>query len=138
MNGQKTIRLHIALSTSFETIGSQGVVSTSDEKTPQFAKKLTMVVNRYERDPQKRLACLEHYGYECQICGFSFEKTYGELGKDFCHVHHIEPLGEVGGENKDLDPIKDLLPVCANCHEMLHRKKVALKPEELMKKLSIN
>jgi 5-methylcytosine-specific restriction protein A len=47
-------------------------------------------------------------------------------------------LGEVGGENKDLDPIKDLLPVCANCHEMLHRKKVALKPEELIKQLSIN
>ena len=138
LNGQKTIRLHIALSTSFETIGAQGVVSTSDAKTPQFAKKLTMVVNRYERDPQKRLACLEHYGYECQICGFSFEKTYGELGKDFCHVHHIEPLGEVGGENKDLDPIKDLLPVCANCHEMLHRKKIALKPEELIKQLSIN
>ena len=96
-----------------------------------------MVVNRYERDPQKRLECIEHYGYEGQICGFSFEKAYGNLGKDFCHVHHIEPLGEVGGENKNLDPIKDLLPVCANCHEMLHRRKVALKPEELIAQLKL-
>jgi len=138
LNGQKTIRLQIALSTPFETIGAQGVVSTNDESTPQFAKKITMVVNRYERDPQKRLECIEHYGYQCQICDFSFEKTYGDIGKDFCHVHHIEPLGEVGGENKDLDPIKDLLPVCANCHEMLHRKKIALKPEELVKQIRAN
>lgn len=137
LGGQKTIRMEVVLVTPFETIGAQGVVSTSDEKTPQFAKKLTMVVNRYERDPQKRLECIEHYGYECQICGFSFEKAYGNLGKDFCHVHHIEPLGEVGGENKNLDPIKDLLPVCANCHEMLHRRKVALKPEELITQLKL-
>lgn len=130
-NGKKTIRLRVALSSSSETIGSNGNVIEDFESPPQFAKKLTMVVNRYERDPQKRLECIEHYGYSCQICGFSFEQMYGNLGVDFCHVHHIEPLGEIGGESKSLDPINDLLPVCANCHEMLHRKRVALKPEEL-------
>lgn len=135
LNGQKTIRLQVLLSNPTENIGVQGVVSTSSDTTPKYAKKLTMVVNRYERDPQKRLECIEHYGYECQICGFSFEKTYGDIGKDFCHVHHIEPLGEVGGENVDLDPIRDLLPVCANCHEMLHRKKIALKPLDLKNQL---
>lgn len=135
LDGQKTIRLQVALTTPYETIGAQGIVSNASDETPQYAKKLTMVVNRYERDPQKRLACIEHYGYKCQICGFSFEETYGDIGKDFCHVHHIEPLGEMGGENKDLDPIKDLIPVCANCHEMLHRKKIALKPQELINEL---
>jgi 5-methylcytosine-specific restriction protein A len=130
-NGKKTIRLKIALSSSRETIGALGNVVNESESQPQFAKKLTMFVNRYERDPQKRLECLKHYGYGCQICGFSFEKAYGVLGADFCHVHHIEPLGEVGGESETLDPIKDLLPVCANCHEMLHRKRIALKPEDL-------
>lgn len=40
---------------------------------------------------------------------------------------------EVGGENKNLDPVKDLLPVCPNCHEMIHRSKVSLKPNELKK-----
>jgi 5-methylcytosine-specific restriction endonuclease McrA len=130
-NNKKTIRLEVALSSATDTIGAQGIVSREADSPPQFAKRLTMVVNRYERDPQKRIQCLEHYGYNCQICGFSFEKTYGEIGKQFCHVHHIEPLSEIGGENKNLDPIKDLIPVCANCHEMLHRKKIALKPNEL-------
>ena len=132
-NDKKTIRLKVGLSTSSDTIGVQGVVSTLNETQPEYAKRLTMVVNRYERDLQKRLKCIQHYGYECQICGFSFESAYGELGSGFCHVHHIEPLGEVGGENKNLDPIKDLIPVCANCHEMLHRKRIALKPDDLRK-----
>jgi 5-methylcytosine-specific restriction protein A len=74
--------------------------------------------------------CIEHFGYKCQICDFSFLEKYGEIGKDFCHVHHIEPLSEVGGE-RDIDPTKDLIPICANCHAIIHRKKPALKPEEL-------
>jgi 5-methylcytosine-specific restriction protein A len=136
LSGQKTIKLQITLVAPLETIGIQGVVSTDGEQAPEYAKKLSMLVNRYERDPQKRIKCIEHFGYDCRICGFSFEKVYGDLGKDFCHVHHIEPLGETGGENKNLDPIKDLIPVCANCHEMLHRKKTAIKPEELIKIIS--
>ncbi len=105
---KKTIRLVVALATVYGTIGAQGVASSEVDTPPQYAKRLTMVVNRYERDPQKRTQCLEHYGYNCQICGFSYEKTYGEIGKDFCHVHHIEPLGEQGGESKNLDPIQRL------------------------------
>lgn len=135
-NNRTTIKLQVALSSAEDTIGVQGVISTTNELPPKFAKKVAMIVNRWERDPQKRLQCIEHFGYECQICGFSFEKTYGAHGANFCHVHHIEPLGEVGGESKSLDPIKDLIPVCANCHEMLHRGQIALKPDELRKILS--
>jgi 5-methylcytosine-specific restriction protein A len=36
----------------------------------------------------------------------------------------------VGGEH-DINPIDDLIPVCANCHSMLHRVSPALKPSEL-------
>ena len=99
---------------------------------PSFAKKISVLINRYERDPRKRRDCLNHFGHKCQICNFSFKETYGEIGEDFCHVHHIEPLSEVGGEH-DIDPTKDLIPVCANCHSIIHRKKPALRPEELKK-----
>ena len=132
-NDKKTIRLKISLTTEQETIGIQGLISTEEQKPPEFGKKVSMIVNKYERDPSKRRECLEHFGYDCQICGFSFQKVYGEIGKEFIHVHHIEPLYEVGGENKNLDPIKDLIPVCPNCHEMIHRSKVSLKPDELKK-----
>ena len=47
---------------------------------------------------------------------------YGEFGQGFIHVHHIVPISKIGKEYK-IDPIKDLVPVCPNCHAMLHRGK---------------
>lgn len=77
-------------------------------------------LTRYERDDNARRKCLEHYGYTCKICGFNFEQTYGEIGKGYIHVHHIIPMSEIGHEYT-IDPINDLIPVCPNCHAMLHR-----------------
>jgi 5-methylcytosine-specific restriction endonuclease McrA len=89
-------------------------------------------VNVYERNPIARKRCIEHYGTSCMVCGFNFYETYGELGKDFIHVHHLIPLYEIG-EEYEIDPIKDLRPVCPNCHAMLHKKKPADSIEELKK-----
>ena len=83
-----------------------------------------------------RTQCLDHFGYDCQICNFSFSECYGELGEEFCHVHHIEPLSQTGGEG-NLDPIKDLIPVCPNCHAMLHRKTETITPDELREILAL-
>lgn len=79
------------------------------------------LINRYERNPLARKECIEHYGYTCQICDFNFEKVYGKVGAQFIHVHHLTPIAEIG-KNYKLDPIRDLIPVCPNCHAMLHRK----------------
>ena len=51
----------------------------------------------------------------------NFEEKYGIVGKDFIHVHHIVPLNTIGEEYL-VDYEKDLIPVCPNCHAMLHRK----------------
>lgn len=92
-----------------------------DETYPEGAK-IQSYVNRFERNPIARQECLKHYkSCKCQICGFDFEKMYGEIGKEFIHIHHIIPLCEIGKEY-EVDPIKDLIPVCPNCHAMLHRK----------------
>lgn len=82
--------------------------------------KKTIIVNAYERDPEARRACIKHYGFVCQCCGFDFEKTYGELGKNFIHVHHIRPLRTLG-EGYCINPVTDLIPLCPNCHAMIHR-----------------
>jgi 5-methylcytosine-specific restriction protein A len=84
-------------------------------------KSKTINVNIYERNPLARKRCMEHYGVRCQICDVDFEEKYGEVGKDFIHVHHVVPLHEIQ-ENYKVNPIKDLIPVCPNCHAMLHRK----------------
>jgi 5-methylcytosine-specific restriction protein A len=128
--GKFAIELLIQLTNNPNSIGDEGVVNPDSDRIPYFGKKVSTIINRFERDPYKRILCLEHFGYKCQICDFCFLEKYGEIGKEFCHVHHIEPLSEVGGE-RDIDPTKDLIPVCANCHAIIHRKKPALKPEEL-------
>lgn len=87
-------------------------------------------VKRYERSHINRAACLEIYGDSCQICEFNFGRHFGELGEGFIHIHHIVPLSKMG-ESYALDPGKDLIPVCPNCHAMLHRRNPVLLPEEL-------
>lgn len=94
-------------------------------------KRKQLIGNGYERNPEARKRCVKHYGYQCCICNFDFEEVYGDLGKDFIHVHHIMPVSEIG-EEYYVDPIKDLRPVCPNCHAMLHRKKPSLSIEELI------
>jgi 5-methylcytosine-specific restriction protein A len=93
-----------------------------------------ITVNAYERDATARRACIAHFGTACRVCGFDFCKTYGELGKDFIHVHHTRPLSEVGS-GYAVDPQKDLIPVCPNCHAMLHKTSPPLKVEELKKRI---
>ena len=83
------------------------------------AKEVTLTI--YERNPIARKQCIQHYGCACFICGFDFQVAYGDVGRDFVHVHHLIPLSEIG-ESYSVDPIEDLRPVCANCHNIIHRR----------------
>lgn len=101
--------------------------ANSDEKVDGVIRflegsKQPALISRYERNPIAREKCLDHYGYSCRICNFNFEDAYGPLGKEFIHVHHIFHLAD-RDEEYEVDPIEDLIPVCPNCHAMLHRKK---------------
>lgn len=93
-------------------------------------KSKKVLVNTYERNLNARKDCINFYGFTCQVCEFDFEKKYGELGKNFIHVHHKLDIAEIG-EEYQIDPIKDLIPVCPNCHSMLHKRKPAYSIEEL-------
>jgi len=104
-----------------------------DEKLYEGAL-VPVLANKYERNRAARKKCIELKGYRCVVCGKDFEKTYGEDGKDFIHVHHLVPISKIGKEYQ-LDIEKDLVPVCPNCHYMLHRKDPPFKPEELRRKL---
>jgi len=93
-------------------------------------KHRVITVNAYERNPYARRKCIESYGYKCAICGFDFEEFYGEIGRGYIQVHHIVPLSKTE-EEYVIDPEKDLIPVCPNCHAMIHRGKEPLSPEVL-------
>lgn len=55
----------------------------------------------------------------CQVCEIDFLDQYGEIGR-ILHVHHIVPIASIG-QSYEVDPAKDLVPVCPNCHAMLHK-----------------
>lgn len=95
-------------------------------------KTIKVFVNRYERNQQARFKCILHYGATCQGCGFDFEKMYGSVATGFIQVHHIIPLSEIG-KSYNVDPVKDLIPLCANCHSVVHLVKPAMTIDELKK-----
>lgn len=78
-------------------------------------------LDRYERSEAARKACIAAHGATCAICGFDFSHVYGPAFIGIIQVHHIVPL-HVVGEEHEVDPVRDLIPVCPNCHVALHSK----------------
>lgn len=83
--------------------------------------------NMRERDPVARAASEKAWRAAaegrlvCQGCGIDFGKTYGPRGEGFMHFHH----------QSGVEPPRDLVPVCPNCHAMIHRGETALSLSEL-------
>lgn len=94
----------------------------------------TVVINAYERNADARGKCIKHHGYRCAVCKFDFSAFYGSIGDKYIHVHHVVPLSEIRKEYV-LDPIKDLVPVCPNCHAIIHRTRPAMTVGQLKKHL---
>jgi 5-methylcytosine-specific restriction enzyme A len=92
--------------------------------------RCVVTINAYERNPKARAACIGHHGCICAVCGFDFSRVYGGLGEGYIHVHHVVPIGKIGKEYK-IDPFTDLIPVCPNCHAMIHRAEPPLTVEQL-------
>lgn len=91
----------------------------------------TIWVNRYERDPVARAQALEHHGRRCAVCALDPVDVYGpEIGERLLHVHHIVPLSTIGKEYQ-VDPVTDLVPLCPNCHNAVHKRDPVLTPAEL-------
>ena len=73
---------------------------------------------RNQRNRTIRDQCAKRDNYTCQVCGFNFEKVYGERGKEFIEVHHKNPMANFDGKHEI--ELKDLISLCSNCHSMIH------------------
>lgn len=98
-------------------------------------QKFIETSTKYERNPINRRICLSSKGYACSVCGLKMEDKYGGIGRDFIEVHHVVPVSEYDGA-RYIDPLKELFPVCPNCHAMLHRRKPPYSIEELKKMIT--
>ncbi|MCM1141372.1 MAG: HNH endonuclease [Muribaculum sp.] len=110
-------------------------------KTPRPASKETptsfiegsivqQTFDKRERNQQARKDCIDKKGCKCSVCGFDFEAVYGPVGRNYIEVHHLKPISQTDDEHEVT--ADDLVPLCANCHAMAHRRSPEpFTPEEL-------
>jgi 5-methylcytosine-specific restriction enzyme A len=104
-----------------ETI--QSIAETKQPYLPMVeGKERSRIQTYYERNPKLRIQAIKIHGTKCVVCGFDFGKKYGPIGEGYIEIHHMTPHASVKGEH-EIDPKKDLVPVCSNCHRMIHKPK---------------
>jgi len=110
--------------------GLDSVISSA-QATREFEEGGEVVITskRYERSKSLRAEAVRHHGLNCRICDFNFSEAYGEIGAGFIHVHHIDRVADSGVRVVDVE--KDLIPICPNCHAMIHRETPPMNPEKL-------
>ena len=134
---KKTVK---AIKNNYQLITEEETIIEEDKEEYKEGKILTKIHKIRERNKkivkQKKEHVLKATGkLNCEVCGFNYEKFYGDIGSDFIECHHIKPIYELDSETKTT--INDLALVCANCHRMIHAKKQTIsldKLKELIKK----
>lgn len=107
-------------------------------KTSEPVKKQEQIEEFLEKDKDEandsleklKKECLEYYGAICEICGFDYGYTYGEAFESKIDIHHVQ-----GGREEELspntDPVQDLIPICHNCHLIIHSKTPSYTVDEM-------
>jgi predicted HNH restriction endonuclease len=88
----------------------------------------------YERSQRLRSAAIENHMHNgklyCDCCGFEFGAFYGNIyGVSCIEIHHIKPLFMY--EDDDIirtieQCLPNLIPVCPNCHRVIHKNHIGL------------
>jgi DNA adenine methylase len=95
----------------------EGTVTVTQQKTYHRSQKLRDAAVEYHS---------QHGQLSCFACGFDFEAAYGDLGKGFIEIHHLKPIYSYGEEDVEKtirEALINVVPLCANCHRMVHRYK---------------
>ena len=113
----------------------------SDEELESEGDPRTYAHRSYERKSGNRKKKIDNIKKRdlpitCECCGFDFEKTYGERGRDFIEVHHAVPVSELKAGQKLR--MNDLRLLCSNCHRIVHRRQPWLSVEEVQTLIGIH
>ena len=87
----------------------------------------------YERSQRLRAAAIEEFMHDgklyCDCCNFEFSNFYGNnYGTSCIEIHHKKPLFMY--EDDDMirtiaQCLPNLIPVCPNCHRVIHRNHIS-------------
>ncbi|PSU83749.1 HNH endonuclease [Photobacterium phosphoreum] len=94
---------------------------SATEGNPRLLAHIKRERNQKLVQAKKKQVLEETGSLACEVCGFDFKHVYGELGADFCEVHHLKKLADA--EKQIETSLLDLAIVCSNCHRVIHRTK---------------
>lgn len=91
----------------------------------------TQTVKYTERSHRLRDVAIEYFTQNgrivCGCCGFDFSCYTPKYACNCIEIHHIKPLFQYADadESKTIEEaLKNLLPVCPNCHRVIHRHNI--------------
>jgi len=113
-----------------QVVGEQMELFSTAEGMGEEGARCIVERTIFERDPKLRELCLHARGSKCLICGFDSTLAYGSEIAGVIEVHHMEPLSAVRAAHA-VDPSCDLIPVCPNCHTVIHRRSPPFTPDEV-------
>jgi len=95
----------------------------------------------YIKETQLDESLLENIEYKegkvSTYYGTRFERNQ-KLRQKVIEIHHIKPMYSIKGEIS-VNPYINLVPLCSNCHKMIHRKmKEPLTIDELKRNMNYN
>lgn len=98
-----------------DLIIEEGFTKFSQVKTKLRSRKLVVIAKKHYSQNGK---------IYCLACNFNFESFYGEIGKGYIEIHHLNPIfaRESNFEQSISKAVDGVVPVCANCHRIIHRK----------------
>ncbi len=85
--------------------------------------RVDVSLSRSERDPAIRREALRRYGLRCRAC----DKPVPESRASVIEIHHLDPVAE--GERRTT--LKDVVPLCRNCHAIAHTETPPIPVERL-------
>ena len=78
--------------------------------------RMLRTANSAARSQALRKMALKIHGSSCVGCGLDFLTKYRKVARDCIELHHVIPISS--GVRKST--IKDLVPLCPNCHRVAH------------------
>jgi hypothetical protein len=96
----------------------------TDDGPYEEGQRVPRVHLRAERNSTLRRASLMHWTrrlgrIRCLACSFDFERRYGTHGRGFIEMHHRSLFANTRAPR--LVKAEDLVPLCSNCHRMVHK-----------------
>ncbi|MYB34466.1 MAG: hypothetical protein F4X92_04985, partial [Gammaproteobacteria bacterium] len=93
-----------------------------------------IAVTTHERSRKNREAAICKHGIRCFGCQKEMNEVYGSIADGFIHIHHVQPLSLF--DETEIPDIDDLIPLCPNCHAVVHMEEPPITVDRLRELIS--